>query len=148
MQSADHALWADIEVRPFAAPVGLDPGHPVRGRAVLCGRHVCFHGSYITFHGSKCALGGADGSGAGGLGANYFVTHEFLPADHPLYGAALRALPAGLVLLALSRQRPHGAWWGRSAVLGLLNVGVFFFLVFTASQLPTSVASTVMAVSP
>ncbi|WKD37637.1 DMT family transporter [Streptomyces xanthophaeus] len=82
-------------------------------------------------------------------GANYFVTHEFLPADHPLYGAALRALPAGLVLLALCRQRPHGVWWGRSAVLGLLNVSVFFFLVFTASQLlPTSVASTVMAVSP
>ncbi|WP_329106075.1 EamA family transporter [Streptomyces sp. NBC_01439] len=82
-------------------------------------------------------------------GATYFVTHAFRPADHPLYGAALRALPAGLVLLALCRQRPRGAWWGRSAVLGLLNVSVFFFLVFTASQLlPTSVASTVMAVSP
>lgn len=82
-------------------------------------------------------------------GTNYFVTHEFLPADHPLYGAALRALPAGLVLLALCRQRPRGAWWGRSAVLGLLNVSVFFVLVYTASQLlPTSVASTVMAVSP
>jgi probable blue pigment (indigoidine) exporter len=82
-------------------------------------------------------------------GTNYFVTHEFLPADRPLYGAALRALPAGLVLLALRRQRPHGAWWWRSAVLGLLNMSVFFVLVYAASQLlPTSVASTVMAVSP
>ncbi|WP_406335552.1 EamA family transporter [Streptomyces sp. NBC_00203] len=82
-------------------------------------------------------------------GTNYFVTHEFLPADRPLYGAALRALPAGLILLALCRQRPRGAWWRRSAVLGLLNVSVFFVLVYVASQLlPTSIASTVMAVSP
>ncbi|MFD7015695.1 EamA family transporter [Streptomyces sp. NPDC059161] len=82
-------------------------------------------------------------------GTNYFVTHEFLPAGSPLYGAALRALPAGLVLLALCRQWPRGAWWWRSAVLGLLNVSAFFVLVYVASQLlPTSIASTVMAVSP
>ncbi|MEU2021311.1 EamA family transporter [Streptomyces sp. NPDC016469] len=82
-------------------------------------------------------------------GTNYFVTHEFLPAGRPLYGAAWRALPAGLVLLALCRQRPRGEWWWRSAVLGLLNVSVFFTLVYVASQtLPTSLASTVMAVSP
>ncbi|WP_445528802.1 EamA family transporter [Streptomyces cyslabdanicus] len=82
-------------------------------------------------------------------GTNYFVTREFLPADRPLFGAALRALPAGLVLLGLCRQRPRGAWWWRSAVLGLLNVSVFFVLVYAASQLlPTSIASTVMAVSP
>lgn len=82
-------------------------------------------------------------------GTGYFVTHEFLPADRPLYGAALRALPAGLVLLALCRRRPRGAWWWRSAVLGLLNVSVFFVLVYVAAQLlPTSIASTVMAVSP
>ncbi|WP_405848312.1 EamA family transporter [Streptomyces sp. NBC_01518] len=82
-------------------------------------------------------------------GTNYYVTHEFLPPDTPLYGAALRALPAGLVLLGLCRQRPRGAWWWRSAVLGLLNVSVFFVLVYAASQLlPTSIASTVMAVSP
>jgi probable blue pigment (indigoidine) exporter len=81
-------------------------------------------------------------------GANYFVTHQFLPADRPLYGAALRALPAGLILLALRRQRPRGAWWWRSVVLGLLNMSVFFVLVYVASQLlPTSVASTVMAMS-
>ncbi|UUU36398.1 DMT family transporter [Streptomyces sp. CA-210063] len=82
-------------------------------------------------------------------GTNYFVTHEYLPADTPLWGAALRALPAGLVLLALCRRRPRGAWWGRSALLGLLNVSVFFVLVYAASQLlPTSVASTVMALAP
>ncbi|MGD1223475.1 DMT family transporter [Streptomyces krungchingensis] len=82
-------------------------------------------------------------------GTNYFVTHEFLPADRPLSGAALRALPAGLVLLAVRRQRPRGVWWWRSAVLGVLNVSVFFVLVYAASQLlPASVASTVMAVSP
>ncbi|MEV8313462.1 EamA family transporter [Streptomyces sp. NPDC059900] len=82
-------------------------------------------------------------------GANYFVTHEFLPADRPFYGAALRALPAGLILLGLCRQLPRGVWWWRSAVLGLLNVSVFFVLVYAASQLlPTSIASTVMALSP
>ncbi|QCX74534.1 putative DMT superfamily transporter inner membrane protein [Streptomyces sp. YIM 121038] len=82
-------------------------------------------------------------------GTNYFVTHEYLPADRPLSGAALRALPAGLLLLAVRGQRPRGAWWWRSAVLGLLNVSVFFVLVYVASQLlPTSVAATVMAVSP
>ncbi|MGK4578702.1 EamA family transporter [Kitasatospora sp. HPMI-4] len=82
-------------------------------------------------------------------GANYYVTREFLPADRPLWGAALRALPAGLVLLALSRRRPRGAWWWRSAVLGLLNTAAFFVLLYTASQLlATSVAATVMAASP
>ncbi|MFJ8430896.1 EamA family transporter [Kitasatospora sp. NPDC094019] len=82
-------------------------------------------------------------------GANYFVTREFLPADRPLWGAALRALPAGLLLLALRPRRPRGAWWWRTAVLGLLNTAGFFVLLYIASQsLATSVASTVMAASP
>ncbi|MFE9431421.1 DMT family transporter [Streptomyces sp. NPDC006640] len=82
-------------------------------------------------------------------GANYYVTREFLPAGQPLWGAALRALPAGCLLLAIARERPRGAWWGRSAVLGLLNTSAFFVLVYVASQtLPTSTASMVMALSP
>ncbi|MFJ7249921.1 DMT family transporter [Kitasatospora sp. NPDC098652] len=82
-------------------------------------------------------------------GANYWVTHAYLPADHPLWGAALRALPAGLLLLAVARRRPHGPWWWRSALLGLLNTAVFFVLLYLASQLlPTSTAATVMAASP
>lgn len=82
-------------------------------------------------------------------GSNYYVTHEFLPAGYPLYGALLRALPAGLLLLAVCRRLPAGQWWWRSLVLGTLNVGAFFVLIYLAAQLlPTSVASTVMATSP
>ncbi|MFB7471516.1 DMT family transporter [Kitasatospora sp. NPDC056184] len=82
-------------------------------------------------------------------GANYYVTREFLPPDRPLWGAALRALPAGLLLLALRPRRPRGAWWWRSALLGLLNTAGFFVLLYVASQsLATSVAATVMAASP
>lgn len=82
-------------------------------------------------------------------GSTYFVTREFLPADYPIYGAAIRALPAGLVLLAVARRRPHGSWWWKSLVLGALNMSAFFILVYVAAQLlPTSVASVVMAMSP
>lgn len=82
-------------------------------------------------------------------GSTYYVTREFLPADSPIWGAVLRALPAGLVLLAIRPRRPRGAWWWRASVLGALNVGVFFALIYVVAQLlPTSIASTVMATSP
>lgn len=81
-------------------------------------------------------------------GSTYFVTRQFLPADVPLWGAVLRALPAGLILVLVARQRPRGDWWWKSLVLGVLNVGAFFVLIYAASQLlPTSIASTVMATS-
>lgn len=82
-------------------------------------------------------------------GANYYVIHHFLPGTGPFWGAALRALPAGILLLLLSRKLPHGSWWWRSAVLGVLNVGAFFLLIHLAAQLlPTSIAAVVMAASP
>ena len=82
-------------------------------------------------------------------GTTYLVTAHTLPSSHPLWGATLRALPAGLLLLALARRRPQGAWWWRSLVLGTVNMSAFFVLVYVAAQrLPASVASMIMAVSP
>jgi probable blue pigment (indigoidine) exporter len=82
-------------------------------------------------------------------GANYVVTRQLLPVDVPLWGSALRALPAGLVLLAVARTLPRGVWWWRSMVLGTVNVGAFFLLVYVAAQLlPSSVAASVMALAP
>ncbi|MER6170364.1 EamA family transporter [Streptosporangium sp. NPDC001681] len=82
-------------------------------------------------------------------GTTYFVTHQFLPPGYPLYGAVIRALPAGLLLLLIGRKLPRGAWWWKSLLLGTINMSAFFALVYLAAQLlPTSVASTIMATSP
>ena len=81
-------------------------------------------------------------------GATYVITQQYLPAESPLWGSVLRALPAGLVLLAVTRTRPRGSWWWKSAILGTLNVGAFFVLVYIAAQrLPSSIAATLMAMS-
>lgn len=82
-------------------------------------------------------------------GSTYFVTRQFLPVDAPLWGAALRALPAGLLLLPLVRRAPRGFQWWRVSVLAVLNFGAFFPLVYLAAQLlPSSIAASVMALSP
>lgn len=82
-------------------------------------------------------------------GSTYAVTTEFLPADRPLFTAVVRALPAGLVLLALARVLPRGVWWGKAAVLGALNIGAFFPLLFlSAYRLPGGMAAVVGSVGP
>lgn len=82
-------------------------------------------------------------------GSTYIATTELLPPGYPLTAAMLRALPAGLLLLALTRVRPQGRWIIRSIVLGALNFSVFWWLLFVAAyQLPGGVAATVGAVQP
>lgn len=82
-------------------------------------------------------------------GTTYAVTTEFLPADRPLFTGLMRALPAGLLLLAVARVLPRGAWWWKSAVLGALNIGAFFPLLFlSAYRLPGGLAAVVGSVGP
>lgn len=82
-------------------------------------------------------------------GTTYIVTTHLLPEGHPLFAALMRSLPAGLIALAISRQLPHGSWWWKSLVLGTLNMGAFFPLLFIAAQhLPGGVAATLGATQP
>lgn len=81
-------------------------------------------------------------------GSTYVVTTELLPPDHPLTAAAIRALPAGLFMLAMTRTLPQGHW-RRLVFLSLLNIGVFQALLFVAAyRLPGGVAATVGAIQP
>lgn len=82
-------------------------------------------------------------------GTSYLVTSEMLPPDRPLLAATLRALPAGLALLAVTRVLPRGSWWWKAAVLGVLNIGAFFaFLFISAYRLPGGVSATLGAIHP
>ncbi|MFF7730222.1 EamA family transporter [Streptomyces sp. NPDC008001] len=82
-------------------------------------------------------------------GTTYLVTTELLPPGRPLLAAVVRALPAGLVLVAVTRRLPQGVWWWRALVLGALNIGAFFALLFVAAyRLPGGVAATVGAIQP
>jgi len=82
-------------------------------------------------------------------GTTYLVTTELLPPGRPLLDAAVRALPAGLLVVALTRTLPHGQWWWKAFVLGVLNIGGFFALLFvSAYRLPGGVAATLGAAQP
>ena len=82
-------------------------------------------------------------------GTTYLVTTEFLPPERPLLSGVLRALPAGLLLVLFTRTLPRGTWWWRAAVLGTLNIGAFFALLFLAAyRLPGGVAAILNSAQP
>lgn len=82
-------------------------------------------------------------------GSTYIVTSELLPPDRPFTAALIRTLPAGLLLLLLTRQLPAGRHWWRLLVLGALNIGVFQALLFVAAyRLPGGLAAVLGAIQP
>jgi probable blue pigment (indigoidine) exporter len=82
-------------------------------------------------------------------GTTYSVTTEFLPPGHPLFAALLRSLPMGLLAVACTRVLPTGSWWWKAGVLGVLNIGALYPLLFVvAERLPGGVGATLGAVQP
>lgn len=82
-------------------------------------------------------------------GSTYFVTTQFMPAGVPLTIAALRVLPAGILLLLWQRHMPRGVDVFRVALLGVLNIGFFQAMLFiSAYRLPGGLASILNATQP
>ncbi|MGF1764209.1 EamA family transporter [Aliivibrio kagoshimensis] len=82
-------------------------------------------------------------------GSTYIVTTEALPPESPLIASTIRALPAGILLVLISRASLSGMWWLRMAALGFLNIGLFFYCLFyAATYLPGGMASMVMSSQP
>ena len=72
-----------------------------------------------------------------------------LPPDRPLTAGFLRAAVAGLLLLAIAPGVPPVGWRLRTVVLGVLNIGAFFPLLFiSAYRLPGGLAAVVGSLQP
>ncbi|WP_052683813.1 EamA family transporter [Rhodococcus sp. B7740] len=82
-------------------------------------------------------------------GTTYLVTSELLPPDRPMTASVLRAVPAGLLLLLISPGIPGHGWRLKTAVLGVLNIGLFFPMLFVAAyRLPGGAAAVVGSAQP
>ncbi|NUQ39105.1 MAG: EamA family transporter [Caldilineales bacterium] len=82
-------------------------------------------------------------------GTTYVIATELLPDNRPLLVATIRALPIGILLLLTYRTLPKGIWWWRSLVLGALNIGLFFALLFLATyRIAGGVVATTGAIQP
>ncbi|WP_299686329.1 DMT family transporter [uncultured Vibrio sp.] len=82
-------------------------------------------------------------------GTTYAVTQFTLPEWPPLLLGALRALPAGLLLLLIKPTLPKKGEWQIIFTLGLINIATFFGLIFVMAQtLPSAISGVGMISVP
>ncbi|MGF1755637.1 DMT family transporter [Vibrio makurazakiensis] len=82
-------------------------------------------------------------------GTTYAVTQFTLQEWPPLLLGALRALPAGLLLLAVKPTLPKKGEWQIIFSLGLINIATFFGLIFVmALTLPSAISGVGMISVP
>jgi probable blue pigment (indigoidine) exporter len=82
-------------------------------------------------------------------GSTYIVTTQLLPPDRPFSAALIRVLPAGILLLLLTRRMPAYRDVWRLFILSALNIGFFQALLFIAAyRLPGGLAAVLGAIQP
>ncbi len=82
-------------------------------------------------------------------GTTYAVTKYATPDWPPLLLGALRALPAGLLLLLLKPSLPTRSQWLSLLTLGAVNIALFFAFIFImAVNLPAAIAGVGMVSVP
>ncbi|MBR9787068.1 MAG: EamA family transporter [Vibrionaceae bacterium] len=82
-------------------------------------------------------------------GTTYAVTQYTVPNWPPILLGVLRALPAGLLLLAINPTLPKKNEWKALFVLGTINIALFFSLVFVmALTLPAAISGVGMVSLP
>lgn len=82
-------------------------------------------------------------------GTTYAMTQFSLPDWPPLLLGAIRALPAGLILLAIKPSLPNKADWPILIKLGAINIAIFFSLIFVmALTLPSAISGVGMVSVP
>ncbi|KGR35428.1 permease [Vibrio campbellii] len=82
-------------------------------------------------------------------GTTYAVTQFTLPDWPPVLLGALRALPAGILLLAIKPSLPKKQDWKILLVLGTINIALFFGLIFVmALTLPSAISGVGMISVP
>ncbi|MDF2152237.1 EamA family transporter [Vibrio sp. CAU 1672] len=82
-------------------------------------------------------------------GTTYAATQFTLPDWPPLLLGALRALPAGLLLLLIKPSLPTSRDWQPLLTLGMINIAIFFSLIFVmALTLPSAISGVGMISVP
>ncbi|RBW48035.1 EamA family transporter [Psychromonas sp. B3M02] len=82
-------------------------------------------------------------------GTTYAVTQYTLSGWPPLLLGALRALPAGLLLIAFKPNLPKPKEWPVLIRLGCINIALFFGLLFIMAQtLPSAISGVGMVSLP
>lgn len=144
MQAPDHPLRRGIQIRPLATPLLLDAVDMICHASTIPSMEARL--SSVEDKRLRWVLLTAIAPIA--WGSTYFVTRHLLPPDAALWGAVIRCLPAGILVLLIVRRLPRGSWWWRSIMLGTLTVGGLNVLVYVAAQrLATSLAATIMSTS-